>query len=74
MLRGVKIIERVSGRAPLGYRSPAGEFSEHTVDLMLEFGIRYFYESLWSGYEKVKDERSAAQGAHHEHGHDRERK
>src|SRR6266545_5377665 len=36
MARGVEIIERVSGRRPLGYRSPAGEFSEHTVDLMVE--------------------------------------
>lgn len=24
--------------------------------LRIEFGIRYFYESLWSGYEKIKDE------------------
>jgi hypothetical protein len=26
-----------------------------TRTLRVEFGIRYFYESLWSGYEKVKD-------------------
>ena len=25
--------------------------------LRIEFGIRYFYESLWRGYEKVKDRR-----------------
>jgi peptidoglycan/xylan/chitin deacetylase (PgdA/CDA1 family) len=41
MARGSEIIERACGRRPLGYRSPAGELSEHTVDLMLEFGIRY---------------------------------
>lgn len=26
-----------------------------TRTLRIEFGIRYFYESLWSGYEKVQD-------------------
>jgi quercetin dioxygenase-like cupin family protein len=28
---------------------------ERTRTLRIEFGIRYFYESLWSGYEKQKD-------------------
>ena len=30
--------------------------------LRIEFGIRYFYESLWSGYEKKKDAPSRAHG------------
>ena len=33
--------------------------------LRIEFGIRYFYESLWPGYEKVKDRPSRS----HEGGH-----
>ena len=41
MQRGSDIIQRVTGRSPIGYRSPAAEFTPHTVDLMLEFGIRY---------------------------------
>jgi quercetin dioxygenase-like cupin family protein len=28
---------------------------ERTRTLRIEFGIRYFYESLWRGYEKIKD-------------------
>jgi peptidoglycan-N-acetylglucosamine deacetylase len=41
MQRGADIIQRVTGRAPKGYRSPAAEFTSHTVDLMIEFGIKY---------------------------------
>lgn len=33
--------------------------------LRVEFGIRYFYESLWKGYEKVKDRPSRS---HEDHG------
>ena len=35
--------------------------------LRVEFGIRYFYEDLWSGYQKIKDKPSS--GRHQEHGH-----
>jgi quercetin dioxygenase-like cupin family protein len=35
--------------------------------LRIEFGIRYFYESLWTGYEKIKD-RSSSHGQGHGHG------
>jgi uncharacterized cupin superfamily protein len=35
--------------------------------LRIEFGIRYFYESLWKGYEKIKD-KSEGQ-TEHGHGH-----
>jgi peptidoglycan/xylan/chitin deacetylase (PgdA/CDA1 family) len=41
MRRGAEIIQRVTGRSPIGYRSPAAEFTPHTVDLMIEFGIKY---------------------------------
>ena len=30
---------------------------ERARTLRIEFGIRYWYESLWSGYEKIKDAR-----------------
>lgn len=41
MARGVEIIQNLTGRPPLGYRSPAAEFSERTIDLLLEYGIQY---------------------------------
>lgn len=34
--------------------------------LRIEFGIRYFYEALWKGYEKIKD---ASPERHGEHAH-----
>ena len=41
MDRGIEIIERLTGRAPAGWRSPAAEFSPITMDLLLEKGFRY---------------------------------
>jgi len=38
---GARAIERASGKAPVGYRCPSGAFSEHTLDLLLEYGFRY---------------------------------
>ena len=31
------------------------ESDERARTLRIEFGIRYFYEELWSGFEKIKD-------------------
>lgn len=41
MERGIAIIERVSGRKPVGYRSPAAEFSPITMRLLEEYGFGY---------------------------------
>jgi peptidoglycan/xylan/chitin deacetylase (PgdA/CDA1 family) len=41
MDRGLAIIERVSGRRPVGYRSPAAEFSPITLRLLAEYGFGY---------------------------------
>jgi peptidoglycan/xylan/chitin deacetylase (PgdA/CDA1 family) len=39
--KGFEIITRVTGRRPSGYRSPAAEFSPHTMKLLLEYGFSY---------------------------------
>jgi quercetin dioxygenase-like cupin family protein len=40
--------------------------------LRIEFGIRYFYEELWSGYRKIKDRGSRShEGEKHGHHGDR---
>jgi peptidoglycan-N-acetylglucosamine deacetylase len=39
--KGIELIEKVSGKRPRGYRSPAGEFTAHTFDLLLEYGFDY---------------------------------
>ncbi|MAG98936.1 MAG: polysaccharide deacetylase [Alphaproteobacteria bacterium] len=41
MATGYEIIERVTGRPPAGYRSPAAEFSPITMGLLQEFGFSY---------------------------------
>jgi len=41
MTRGIEIIERLTGRKPAGWRSPAAEFSPITMSLLLENGFRY---------------------------------
>lgn len=41
MERGFEIIKRMCGHAPAGYRSPAGEFSPHTMGLLQEYGFSY---------------------------------
>ena len=41
MEKGIAIIQEITGRRPRGYRSPAGEFSPHTMDLLLEYGFEY---------------------------------
>ena len=39
--QGLEALERVAGVRPLGYRSPAWDFSPRTVDLLVEYGFQY---------------------------------
>lgn len=39
--RGFEAFDKVAAVRPRGYRSPAWDVSEHTVDLLLEFGFAY---------------------------------
>jgi peptidoglycan/xylan/chitin deacetylase (PgdA/CDA1 family) len=39
--RAVETIRGFSGRGPVGYRSPAWDISDRTIDLMLQHGCRY---------------------------------
>ena len=39
--RGFEAFDKVVGIRPRGYRSPAWDFSENTIDLLLEFGFDY---------------------------------
>ena len=44
--RGISVLEGLLGERPLGYRSPAWEFSPHTLDLLLEYGFVYDSSSM----------------------------
>jgi peptidoglycan/xylan/chitin deacetylase (PgdA/CDA1 family) len=39
--RGIDAIERVTGAQPTGYRSPAWDISENTLELLIEAGFAY---------------------------------
>lgn len=39
--RGIGLIEGLCGRAPRGYRAPAGSFSGRTLAYLVEYGFRY---------------------------------
>jgi peptidoglycan/xylan/chitin deacetylase (PgdA/CDA1 family) len=39
--RGLEALQQVVGVRPTGYRSPAWDFSERTVDLLIEYGFDY---------------------------------
>ncbi len=39
--KGIDLITGISGRKPLGWRSPAAEFNPWTMDLLLEYGFLY---------------------------------
>ena len=47
--RGIAAIEALTGRRPRGYRSPAWDLSENTVDLLLERG--FIYDSSMMGHD-----------------------
>jgi peptidoglycan/xylan/chitin deacetylase (PgdA/CDA1 family) len=39
--KGIEIIEKATGQKPMGYRSPAAEFSPNTIKLLIELGFLY---------------------------------
>lgn len=39
--RGLEALDESAGVRPTGYRSPACDFSENTIDVLLEYGIAY---------------------------------
>ena len=45
--RALEALDQVAGVRPVGYRSPAGEFSANSIDVLLEFGMSY--ESTFLG-------------------------
>ena len=49
MVRGIEAVEALTGSRPTGYRSPSWEFSEHTVELLVELGFE------WSSNTMARD-------------------
>jgi peptidoglycan-N-acetylglucosamine deacetylase len=51
LVRANAAIERLTGRKARGYRSPAWELSENTIDLLLTHGFRYDSSLMGADYE-----------------------
>lgn len=49
--RGIEAIESLTGRRPAGYRSPAWEFSDWTIDLLLELGFEWDSSGMARDFE-----------------------
>lgn len=51
LVRGIETIRRLTGDAPTGYRSPAWDLSEHSVDLLLKHGFAYDSSMMGHDYD-----------------------
>jgi len=49
LVRGIEVIEKLTGQKPRGYRSPAWDLSDETVDLLLKHG--FLYDSSMMGHD-----------------------
>ena len=49
--RGLQALHKTTGVRPVGYRSPAGDFSRSTIKLLLEYGFEYDSSGLASDFE-----------------------
>jgi peptidoglycan/xylan/chitin deacetylase (PgdA/CDA1 family) len=51
LMRGSAAIERLTGRMPRGYRSPAWDLSPHSVDLLIKHG--FVYDTSMMGHDYI---------------------
>lgn len=51
LVRGIETIRRLTGQAPVGYRSPAWDLSEHSVELLLKHGLQYDSSMMGHDYD-----------------------
>ena len=57
LIRGIEAIEKLSGRAPRGYRSPAWDLSPHTIDLLIAHGFAYDSSMMGDDYQPYRARR-----------------
>jgi peptidoglycan/xylan/chitin deacetylase (PgdA/CDA1 family) len=41
MVRSIELVTELTGKPPAGYRSPAGDLTNQTIELLVEQGLRY---------------------------------
>jgi peptidoglycan/xylan/chitin deacetylase (PgdA/CDA1 family) len=54
LVRGIEAIESVTGRRPVGYRSPIWDTSDNTAALLLEHGFRYMANGMAEDYKPYR--------------------
>ncbi len=52
--RGIESHRALTGSAPDGYRSPSWDYSEHTVELLDEFGFEYSSSGMASDFQPYR--------------------
>ncbi|WP_435064957.1 polysaccharide deacetylase family protein [Halobaculum sp. EA56] len=60
VVRGIESVERLTGSPPAGYRSPSWDYSEHTVDILLELGFDYSSSGMAREFAPYRARRDAA--------------
>lgn len=51
MSRSVELVTGVTGSAPVGYRAPAGDLTNQTIELLLEHGLTYDSSLMGHDYQ-----------------------
>jgi peptidoglycan/xylan/chitin deacetylase (PgdA/CDA1 family) len=54
LVRGIEALTTVTGQKPLGYRSPAWNTSDHTVELLVEHGFAYAGNGMADDYRPYR--------------------
>ncbi|MFB6155540.1 MAG: polysaccharide deacetylase [Haloferacaceae archaeon] len=64
--RGIESVEDLTGRRPLGYRSPSWDFSEHTRGLLQELGFEWDSSGMASDFRPywLHEDRAPSDGAY----------
>jgi peptidoglycan/xylan/chitin deacetylase (PgdA/CDA1 family) len=60
LIRGEEAIEEVTGEPPAGYRSPSWDYSEHTVDLLVDLGFEWCSNGMARDYTPYRVRRDHA--------------
>ncbi len=54
MERSIELVSGLTGVAPTGYRAPAGDLTNQTIELLLEFGLTYDSSLMGHDYQPYR--------------------
>jgi peptidoglycan/xylan/chitin deacetylase (PgdA/CDA1 family) len=54
MARSIELVTNLTGRQPTGYRAPAGDLTNQTIELLLEHGLVYDSSLMGHDYEPYR--------------------